>query len=475
MIKQTTSELESALIPWLRQRAIRICAFSRRVAARDTRKGAAAVLLCFTVVSATAQEVPVDPTAARRHPMKPGAANSINPRPLPPRPASDHPSTKPLAPGHLSSSPHPDWTGGSSTWPAPTAQQGSRASTLAGSPAQIAVDLSLKAPTGLAATNDQTVCTQHGGFAAGLACHALLPQGRLALVWSYGKDNRVKGYRVYRVDGGQQSLVYTQDGGVDAHSWVVDPLPHGGYAGKCYAVSAYGTSEESKPSAAACLDPDQSIQKLSFSPLQIRQYYKVNRKGRDPADGTLDRLYAVGYNYTTTKSVNVSVNPYNGVGVALDDYVNNISEVGVLFDDDALLFTSQGHLRNAHILSAKLLLTVDGSWTQANIHFPDDAPNEHQTSCIARIGAANNFWWSDRQWVQSYAELAPGIVYGSTVSYDVKNIVSGWIDKLASNPFDVPKGFVLKGAEENLTAFTEKSCVTRYVAGAMRLEVTFRQ
>jgi hypothetical protein len=76
--------------------------------------------------------------------------------------------------------------------------------------------------------------------------------------------------------------------------------------------------------------------------------------------------------------------------------------------------------------------------------------------------------------VQTYTVLSPGIVTGRTVSYDVKDIVIGWVNNFANNSFDFPKGFVLKGEEENLTAFTEKSCVTRYVPGSIRLEVTFR-
>lgn len=425
------------------------------------------------------QPLPPDPAAftrSARHALKFGEVSAINPQPLPPDPTPvvrptvqksiqwrtppGHAATSlapPQLPSALNSGPsHLDPQAGVA--PGLSSNAGHRAgeSTVAGQTAMITVDTSLTPPTGLTTTVNQTMCSQHGGFGAGLACKALLPQGRIALIWDYGKSNRVKGYNIYRVDNGQQSLVYVQDAGINAKAWVIDPVPEGGYAGACYAVSAYGVKEESKLSSSVCADPTKSIQTLSLAPIDWRLGFKINGRGQNLLDqSSLAGVGQprVGYNYTTFKQ-NVGAFDYNS---------DSIARVGLRFD----LSPIAG--RNIHVDSARLLLTVDSSWTgQGNLD-ANGPPNDHETSCTAKIGSGRDYWWDKKRsdWIEGDVELTPGETHGPDVSLDVTKIVGGWAN--GQRNF----GLVLQGEEENLLAFTEKSCMTVYVTDSIRLEIKY--
>jgi hypothetical protein len=136
------------------------------------------------------------------------------------------------------------------------------------------------APTGLTTTTDAQVCTQHGGFGAGLACKALLAQGRLVLIWNYANGPLpAAGFRVYRVDGGTRTRVDAQAITPDLKIFIVDPPPPGGYAGACYAVSAYASGgQESDLTPEICGDGQMLAQTATFSPTQWRSIARRRMK-----------------------------------------------------------------------------------------------------------------------------------------------------------------------------------------------------
>lgn len=71
----------------------------------------------------------------------------------------------------------------------------------------------------------------------------------LALIWSSGGG--ADGYKVYRVDGGQHTLIYTQANGKDVTLALVEK-PSDGFNGKCYVVTAYRGKAESADSNFFC-------------------------------------------------------------------------------------------------------------------------------------------------------------------------------------------------------------------------------
>lgn len=110
------------------------------------------------------------------------------------------------------------------------------------------------APDSLTNTTDPPTCTNHAGLGGGIACLAGIPKGQLALIWNWSPIKGVAdvdGYKVYRVDGGQHTLIYTQANRKDVTLALVDP-PSDGFNGKCYVVTAYLGKGESHDSGYFC-------------------------------------------------------------------------------------------------------------------------------------------------------------------------------------------------------------------------------
>lgn len=323
--------------------------------------------------------------------------------------------------------------------------------------------MTLPAPDHLASTDDPTVCTAHGGLAAGLACKALLPQGRLALVWDYPAGSNVAGFHIFRVDGGQRTLIYDQPNGAAAKAYVVDSPPQGGYASACYAVTAYNVTDESASSTPFCGGQARTVQTLTLAP----QYWRVatghhfkdthlgnsENSGRDGQAAQTGQP-TVGYSYATHKTV------YG------DKSLNLVDRLGLKFDVAALVGA------NKRIVSARLQMTVDSAWTGSDSVFDTSynphPPSEHRTSCAAKIGDGISYWENYADWIESTVEASPGVVNGPSLSLDVTRFVNAWVNQAHPN-----YGLVLQGEEENLDAFTEQSCWTTYVPGSIRLQIQY--
>jgi hypothetical protein len=312
---------------------------------------------------------------------------------------------------------------------------------------QGAYTVNLTAPMGLTSTVDPQVCSNHAPFAGGLACATLLPQGRLALVWN-ASGAPVDGFNVYRVDGGQRSRVGRQANGKDVTVYIVDPVPAGGYTGKCYAVSAYKGAQESEVGPSYCPGTGSVVQTVTLAPLHIRSV--VTRRssidtsvfGGDPRNQNYDdgRISA-GYRY------------WRYVSFVSDGFDNDLSRTGLYFDTAPFAYKK--------IRAARLKLTVDTAEVGPDYH------KDHTTSCVARVGVGKEQWWPPRNdWIEAYDKLNPGMYQGPTLALDVTEIVKDWARSPNNN-----YGLVLMGSKENLDAFTNDSCVTAYFRDQIVLEV----
>jgi hypothetical protein len=311
----------------------------------------------------------------------------------------------------------------------------------------------LAAPTGVTSVTDPQLCTQHGGVGAGLACKALLPQGRLAMVWNWkAGETAAAGFHIYRVDNGQRSAVGDQGNGGAVTVFIVDPPPADGYTKACYAVTAFGGGQESDLSIPYCPGGGSTVQTASLRPTVLRSSHRMNSNGPPQSDTSVSGDITVGYNYVTHKA--------NLVG---DDWSNDAWRAGLLFDVSQAV--------NRKIISAHLKLSVSQAWVWSGasqlVPLASD-PTDHSTSCAAKIAVGVDHWWNNNDWIDATTALTPGLYKGPDFSMDVTAIVSGWANRGTNY------GFVLEGEEENFNAFTEKGCVTRYVPRAALLEVQFQ-
>jgi hypothetical protein len=312
----------------------------------------------------------------------------------------------------------------------------------------------LAAPAGAASTADPKTCTDHGGLGGGLACAALLPQGRLALVWSWA-GTAADGFNVYRVDGGQRTRVGRQANGKDVTLYVIDPVPADGYSGKCYAVSAYRGAEESDLSAPACTDGGTAMQTATLTPGAADSSTRANQIQTGIADYPAGEIYvydsgvyAAGYDY------------YREVSFWGDFARSQFSRLAILFDTSPL--------SNKTIYTAHLKLTV--ATTKVN-QDPDPKVNsDHSTSCVKRVGLATANWWLYHgDWIEVPAATAPRIdQVGPNVDIDVTDFVRGWAQAPKTN-----FGIVLMGDNENLSTFTNAACRTAYDPASVQLQVQF--
>ena len=94
----------------------------------------------------------------------------------------------------------------------------------------------------------------------------------------------------------------------------------------------------------------------------------------------------------------------------------------------------------------------DGQW---------DVPSS--LSCASDFGPAQSDWWDNRvSWLDGeFGETFTGS--GAALTANVVHDVQTW------TAYGNNYGWILKGPDENLAAFTEKECLTRYSA-SLRIE-----
>jgi hypothetical protein len=264
-------------------------------------------------------------------------------------------------------------------------------------------------PTGMTNTVDSKVCTQHGGFAAGVGCNAGIPNGMLALVWDC-PNCAADGYRLYRVDGGKRDLVATPANGGSFTAALLD-APAGGFGGRCYAAVAYRGANESNLSNSYCTTGGSVVATNIFKPDHVRTA-RVATYNKDMFR-TSDAHLAVGATHMSDKEATLG-----------DTSKNEIARGGLHFD--------VGSLAQKHIMSAKLHVTVDVSYL-------DSGGIDHGTSCASLIAHGTDYWWTRTDWIlvagqQSAADrafdtpsrLQPGSASGPDATYDITPIVADW-------------------------------------------------
>ena len=312
----------------------------------------------------------------------------------------------------------------------------------------------LTAPSGLNSTVDPQVCSQHGGAGAGFACKAVLENGSMVLVWTHGSGVGVLGYRIYL--GG--SVVAVQQNGPEVTFKSV-PAPS---AGACYVVTAFSASDESPPSAAYCPGGGAVVQSVQLQPKAFRSAGRVGVRGGNDAPTVSDQSDAgqalVGFVYNTFKGAYASSDMAN----------NSVHRLGIYFDLSSL--------NNHRILSARLRITVDSAWTKpfnwttwGQAFQPTDPPEDHSTSCEAKLGVGTDRWWQYGGWINA-AVVSTGQYNGPDIVIDVTPTVAQWTSYGGATP---NMGFVLIGPEENLGAFTEEACLTSYLPGSIVLDVRY--
>jgi hypothetical protein len=310
----------------------------------------------------------------------------------------------------------------------------------------------LSTPTDLTSTTNPQVCSQHGGgFGAGLACKAELGTGAMALVWRQSSGGGILGYHIYRVDRGRAPVADQVNGPEVTFKTVPSPP-----SGACYAVSAFSAVGESGLSSAYCPGGGSTLQTVALRPRAVMTSFQ--QRSDDQAvirnEGDSGKLW-VGYNYNTTKAP-------QPIG---DSFWNDVYRGGLWFDLGAV-----GHRR---IVSARLRLTVDSAWVWSGsgaqiMPSRGDYPTDHHSSCVAKIATGIDYWWNHADPFTGSVVFTPGLQNGPDVAWDVTPIVAAWANG------EPNFGFVLEGEEENLAAFTEKGCATRFNPASAALEIQYQ-
>lgn len=317
----------------------------------------------------------------------------------------------------------------------------------------------IAAPTGLSYTTDGTKCGSILGPIISLAC-AGLSNGGVLLYWAWAscKDANcvqgIDGFHVYHRIGGASGLtehtnrvaapVKTVDNPAQDYTVLDSARP-----GDCFQVTAYKGSAESDASATLCLPNDLSRggSTISLAPAtnEIRSAHQglIYDTGASLAvgdvpmqDEELGKIH-VGYSYNTDKGVT-------------DSAINNLYRGAFAFD--------LGALQGKAITSATLHLHV----VSTELGMPQQ-PN-YNTSCARHLGLGTDQWWYATGWIGGDFNWDLSS-HGPDIQIDVTDAVRGWVQLGKEND-----GFVLKGADENIMAFTEDSCESYY---DVSLDVTY--
>lgn len=334
----------------------------------------------------------------------------------------------------------------------------------------------IAAPTALNYTNDPTECTSRlGGFLAALMCPKILAGGdQLMLIWNWspcsGDANcvqKIDGYHVYHPSSGASGYAGRN---LIASNSLPTPLAtqdkqeamfeflSGFKSGDCYVVTAFAGNTESQPSNRFCLAGSAALgaQSVTLNPAQMRSSTTNVKLGtglvasletalsgivsgdiaRQTWNQQLNALH-VGYFYNTNKSISG------------DSKYNELWRGGIWFDLSSL----SGKAVNKATLRFHVARTVLGIPPLEN----------YASSCAAQVGTASRDWWYDTKWIDGdfFSDVS---AKGPSISVDVTPQVRSWMQGQTNN------GFILKGRDENIDAFTEDSCETVYDNAALDIE-----
>jgi hypothetical protein len=307
-------------------------------------------------------------------------------------------------------------------------------------------------PANLHATNDANECgRQHNGSFACLG----VTYNDLVLVWDYNPARTVciakiggpppkcshaddlhivDGYKLYRVSGGQFSLIKSQ-GPQSITAADVGKTSNG----SCYAVTSYHGSAESSPSNTFCVGSGTPIGTTTTLPIMKWGYRFKSYSAADlPHYGN-----------------DVCGESDAGPGPCIGWFHHKDGPCNPLFCDHYNIFWrayfrfDPAKIAGRNIGKATLLLHA--------IH--------GDGSCVKYVAAADRDWWDNRDFVGGDFHLVTGAINSKYLSLDVTKIVRAWARGEAND------GFVLRGLYEDNGAEDDSHCQAQLdMKAALRIE-----
>ncbi len=342
-------------------------------------------------------------------------------------------------------------------------------------------------------------------IAGPLICDGLIRSGGIMLAWN-DDATTLNGYKVYRVDGGQHTLVATVSNGAAAR-FVGLSKSQGPFAGRCYVVEAYSGTLESRPSDRFCATSDSTATVKTLTPNQssslttrsvsLQNYNNACGLNIDPNQiltglktlfGTTFTSYfswlsgaTAGGNWTVNRQS--SVLEVGALGAAFEIHSStqafSFLDCGKLgsyntTNNNADAYSLSGvafplgPLSGHRVYSATLMMGVGPSVVIRSGKFTRTSGY----SCVTEADAAAGQWWTVANlnaW--GYHSQKASFAYGpaTSIKTDVTSIVQTW-----ANDHDAgDDGFILRVAGDNpaLKPVTPSACMTQYKAP--RLEVVY--
>ena len=365
---------------------------------------------------------------------------------------------------------------------------------------------SLAAPHDLHEITSRKGCgTVPPPIAGPLVCDGLIRSGGIMLAWN-DDATTLNGYKVYRVDGGQHTLVATVSNGAAAR-FVGLSKSQGPFAGRCYVLEAYSGTLESRPSDRFCATGDSTATVKTLTPNQssslttrsvsLQNYNNACGLNIDPNQiltglktlfGTTFTSYfswlsgaTAGGNWTVNRQS--SVLEVGALGAAFEIHSStqafSFLDCGKLgsyntTNNDADAYSLSGvafplgPLSGHRVYSATLTMGVGPSVVIRSGKFTRTSGY----SCVTEADAAAGQWWTVANlnaW--GYRSQKASFAYGpaTSIKTDVTSIVQTWADDHDAGD----NGFILRVAGDNpaLKPVTPSACMTQYKAP--KLEVVY--
>jgi hypothetical protein len=303
--------------------------------------------------------------------------------------------------------------------------------------------LKIAPPANVRGVGSAQDCGAHVGPIGALVCPDMMKSGDLLLIWDWqpGDGPDITGYKIYTGNGMNVqtgayvgTLVATRPSkGVTLFD-VPKPSDGKGFAGKCFAVTAYAGANESAASPVFCAGGDAGAKTVTFAPVRELSVSKKSKDNHEiaPDNNTTYGERVVGYNYIAIKG-----------GVLADTAVVFISRYAMLFD--------VARLEGRRVVEAHVTLNV--------VPHQFSSPN-----CTTSVGYGFSDWWNEG-WPDGTFGNPNMTLLNGRLTIDATNAVAQWM----AGRFN--KGIILRNDDENLYAFTNKRCETHY--GPPVLSVTY--